>query len=422
MVVAMLVHAPAQTQPSATASQAGKVRILAVNVPPLADELLPEGGLVLALVSASLAKAGNGVAPQSTVRWSKEPLTQQMLESTSVDLSLPVESADCDRPNDLTQASAMLCDGAVYSEPILRVVLGLFTAANSSFKFEKDDSILGKTVCVFREHDLTALNADGRNWASFKRINVLRRASLLDCAAAVQARDADAFVAVDLEATFLLRRLGLTPYFAMQARPLTTRGVHAVVARGHDRETDLMTALNEGLKRVKESGTYAEIIQRHLTASPAPIKGAPGPAATIAGPAATITGPVAVASRRPDAPTVQPVLPPPKIAVVPLSAPVSVPTLDPASRETALKYLKRGNEELSEGRVAPARLLYERAAEMGLAQAALALGATYDATELSQPHLRNVLPDTEEAKRWYERARALGAADANARLQRLGAR
>jgi TPR repeat protein len=99
-----------------------------------------------------------------------------------------------------------------------------------------------------------------------------------------------------------------------------------------------------------------------------------------------------------------------------------VPVLDPASRETALKFLRRGNEELSEGRIAPARLLYERAAEMGLAQAAMALAGTYDAAELNRPHLRNVLPDAAEAARWYQRARALGAADADARLQRLGSK
>jgi TPR repeat protein len=108
---------------------------------------------------------------------------------------------------------------------------------------------------------------------------------------------------------------------------------------------------------------------------------------------------------------------PPKAA-----APAAPPPLDKESRERALKFVKRGSEELAEGRVAPARLLFERAAEMGLSQAAMALAGTYDAVELNQPHLRNVLPDPAEARRWYERAQALGAAEADARLQRLGAR
>jgi TPR repeat protein len=84
--------------------------------------------------------------------------------------------------------------------------------------------------------------------------------------------------------------------------------------------------------------------------------------------------------------------------------------------------MKKGDEELEDGRVAPARLLYERAADMGLPQAAMALAATYDAVELAKLNLRNVQPNPAEARRWYERALALGAGDASQRLQRLGAK
>jgi TPR repeat protein len=125
--------------------------------------------------------------------------------------------------------------------------------------------------------------------------------------------------------------------------------------------------------------------------------------------------PVPAPARRKDTLAAAAVAQPPKAAAPP-------PALDPDKRESALKFVKRGDEELADGRVAPARLLYERAAEMGLAQAALALAATYDPAELNQPNLRNVQPDLAEAKRWYERARALGAAEAATRLQRLGAK
>jgi TPR repeat protein len=93
----------------------------------------------------------------------------------------------------------------------------------------------------------------------------------------------------------------------------------------------------------------------------------------------------------------------------------------PEDRERALKLVKKGDEAMADGLVAPARLLYERAADLGLAQAAMALAGTYDAAELTRPNLRGIRPDAKEAKRWYERARQLGAGDANERLRRLGA-
>jgi hypothetical protein len=95
------------------------------------------------------------------------------------------------------------------------------------------------------------------------------------------------------------------------------------------------------------------------------------------------------------------------------------PAIAPEDRERALKLVAKGDEQLAQGLVAPARLLYERAADLGLAQAAMALAATFDAAELKRPNLRGIQPDAMQAKRWYERARTLGAADAEQRLGRL---
>ena len=106
--------------------------------------------------------------------------------------------------------------------------------------------------------------------------------------------------------------------------------------------------------------------------------------------------------------------------------PVSVPSQDqprltPEERERGMRLVKRGDEQLLDGGIAQARLLYERAAEAGLAQGAMALAATYDETELNRLGVRGLQPDSALAKRWYERARQLGAAEAEQRLRRLGA-
>jgi TPR repeat protein len=65
--------------------------------------------------------------------------------------------------------------------------------------------------------------------------------------------------------------------------------------------------------------------------------------------------------------------------------------------------------------------LYEFAADAGLAQGAMALAATFDADELAKLGVRGVASDPKEARRWYERARQLGATDAPQRISRLGA-
>jgi TPR repeat protein len=91
-------------------------------------------------------------------------------------------------------------------------------------------------------------------------------------------------------------------------------------------------------------------------------------------------------------------------------------------QKRALPYVNRGNEQLGQGNIAAARLFYQRAAEAGLAQGALALAATYDPVELERIGARFVQADTQAARKWYERARELGATEADERLKQLGSR
>jgi polar amino acid transport system substrate-binding protein len=410
-LLALLPPAHARGQPDPADTKKAAVRVLAVARTPLADEHLAEGGLIVALARASLAQSGSGgpAGTEPDLRWIKPAPAPPFLNEHPVDVALPVEGADCDHPNVLTQSLAMLCDNAVFSDPLLQVVVGLFAPARSAFKFDSDEAIVGKTICVVQDHDVSALNGGGRNWVSFKRVSVLRRPTLLDCVVAAQAGEADAFAATDLEGRFLLTRLGLAQSFTMQARPLATRGVHAVAARDNARAEQLIGAINRGLKRLKQSGEYATIVQKHMTALWDGTAARPPPSA-FATTAATSRTPGA--QQGPGPSTTGP-------ATAPL--PKGPPAIGAADRARALRYMKKGDEELGEGRVAPARLLYERAADMGIPQAAMAMAATYDADELNKLGLVGIPPDAALAKRWYERARALGAKGADRRLQRLGA-
>jgi hypothetical protein len=101
--------------------------------------------------------------------------------------------------------------------------------------------------------------------------------------------------------------------------------------------------------------------------------------------------------------------------------PPIVPRSQPQDRERAMRLLSKGNEQLDEGNVSAARLFYERAADAGLADGAMALAATFDAAELGRLNVRGIRPDPKLARQWYERARQLGAGGAEARLRRLGA-
>jgi TPR repeat protein len=93
--------------------------------------------------------------------------------------------------------------------------------------------------------------------------------------------------------------------------------------------------------------------------------------------------------------------------------------LDPAE---IAGLLKRGEAFLTNGDVAGARLVLQRAAEHGNARAAFALGSSYDPAALQRLGVYGPAPNLQLARQWYERAAEYGSKEAEARLQILARR
>ena len=96
-----------------------------------------------------------------------------------------------------------------------------------------------------------------------------------------------------------------------------------------------------------------------------------------------------------------------------------VPTQE--ERQHIEKMIARGEHALEDGNVSVARQFFLRAAEAGFARGALLLASTYDPHEFMRLRIQGVQPNKAAARKWYTRARELGAALADERLLRLGA-
>ena len=84
--------------------------------------------------------------------------------------------------------------------------------------------------------------------------------------------------------------------------------------------------------------------------------------------------------------------------------------------------LQRGRALFDAGDIAAARLFFRRAANAGDAAAAVAMGATYDPDILSKRFIRGIEADPQEARMWYEKARALGSPEGPRRIEMLAQR
>jgi hypothetical protein len=100
-----------------------------------------------------------------------------------------------------------------------------------------------------------------------------------------------------------------------------------------------------------------------------------------------------------------------------IAAPAApVRRLDPDELAT---LMTRAKGLLAAGDIPPARLLLERAADAQDPTAAFMLAQTYDPAVLGTQDARNIIPDLEVARTWYQRAVQLGSAEAQRRLSQM---
>jgi hypothetical protein len=93
--------------------------------------------------------------------------------------------------------------------------------------------------------------------------------------------------------------------------------------------------------------------------------------------------------------------------------------LRPDQRQAIASLVARGKELLRDGDFSSARLILQRAADAGEADAALTLGSTYDPSVLAQLGIRSQFANVDLARTWYEKAQEFGSAEASSRLKTL---
>jgi TPR repeat protein len=96
------------------------------------------------------------------------------------------------------------------------------------------------------------------------------------------------------------------------------------------------------------------------------------------------------------------------------------PSTRPSPR--AVELFNRGQQAERQGDVSGARRFYTSAAQQGSAAAARFLGRLYDEAYLKQTAMGGIEPDAALARQWYEKAIAMGDAEAGPLLEALSLR
>ncbi len=206
---------------------------------------------------------------------------------------------------------------------------------------------------------------------------------------------------------------GLAALFMVGTAPGSLRGGAGTAEDG----TQPFWSRLFGASVVREALTPPKAIAERRTE---PVTDRPVPMMERFAAATPVAEPPAVAAQQPQAQVqaqAQAVEPPAQPA--PAAPPVFSPPVRTLDRDEIAALYRRGEQLIQQGDIAAARLMFARAAEVGDARSALALGASYDPDVLRKLGVLGVAADPALAREWYSKASSFGSREAAQRIELL---
>ena len=242
-----------------------RIEILTASAPRLfVDRSAPENGIVPHLVKAAFAAAGQKISVDITFVEDRIKGLDTLLWRNKFDFGLPWVKPDCRNPLALPPNLQILCDYE-FSDPIYTVSVVHFRRDDSAWTPSSYLDLIGWNLCRPLEDD--TLNIQERGLLGGGVINEFRPDSVAECFFQLQNGWADFVAATRYEAADALALGGLAERASLMPSLVSARPVHLITPKhSPERVMQLMDAFNEGLRRIKEDGTYDRIVNWHLSA------------------------------------------------------------------------------------------------------------------------------------------------------------
>lgn len=235
---------------------------------PFTGRALPEGGMMLDLLQSSM----NLIKDQAKgrfdfqVSWVNDWAAHlnPLLITRAFDAGIPWTKPDCGNPNGLDRASEYKCQKFFFSEPYYENVVVLFARNDGANSFEKEEQILGKTICLPKGLSTYYLDKNGRNWLKEDKVVLMQPPSFEECFRLLDAGTVDAVVAPELTGHAVASELGMSDRIHAAGNPLHIETMHAIIAKTHPNARTILYYINSSLARLRETGAYDTIVARHL--------------------------------------------------------------------------------------------------------------------------------------------------------------
>ncbi|WP_417719876.1 ABC transporter substrate-binding protein [Salipiger sp.] len=226
---------------------------------PFTDQSWPGQGMVTELVNAALEMAPSPVPYSITWEndWSQHLFP--LLDSKTYDMGFPWLKPDCAATPDNDR-----CANFHFSDPLVEVLVLLFTRSGSGLVYDSDDDILGKVLCRPKGYFTHDLDRAGREWLSRGLVTLVQPATPEACFEALMRGEVDAVTVNVFLGAEKIDAMGLRGKVVPLDTPLAVEGLHVIISKKHWRGTTFLYRFNAGLAALRESDRYAQIVSKHL--------------------------------------------------------------------------------------------------------------------------------------------------------------
>ena len=228
-----------------------------------------------------------------------------LLLTRAFDVGFPWARPDCEGGLNLDQSSQFRCQRFFFSDPLYEVITGMFVRTNSRIKSLRNEDIAGTTLCRPAGYPIHELDQSGRNWVKDSKVTLMRPPTVDECFRLLDSGTVDGVVEAELVGRTSMASLGLGEKVRMIDQPVALTTYHVLISKSHPHARTILYYMNSSLEKLRESGEYDRIVERHLarfweaqgspnpalsvmpaarpTSTPAPPKDAPAAPSPIAG-------------------------------------------------------------------------------------------------------------------------------------------
>jgi polar amino acid transport system substrate-binding protein len=235
---------------------------------PYTGRMLEGGGMLTQVVSAAMTQIKDESKGRFDfgISWVNDWAAHlnPLLLTRAFDVGFPWARPDCDASN-LDQSSQFRCQRFFFSDPIYEVVTSLFVRTDSRIKSLKNEEIAGATLCRPAGEPVSELDQMGRNWVKDGRVTLMRPPTVDECFRLLDDGAVDGVVEAELAGRASTAALRLSEKVRIIDQPVSLTTYHVLVSKSHPHARTILYYMNSSLQRLRESGEYDRIVERHLS-------------------------------------------------------------------------------------------------------------------------------------------------------------